>query len=510
MPRLFLLCLVAILGLAASRVVRAADRPGFLKDGTLTVCTNPTLPPMTFINGSDLSALDGFDIDLARALARYWHVAARFETMDFAGMFPSLAAGRCDLVISGVLKQRAREKLFDAVPYLESSPVVVSSGSAKPVTSFDALAGQTLAMQSGTSYAARIETINKDLVARNLPPIVIQQYPSEDQVVQQVLLGRTRNFLSQDVELFYRSAQLGDRVRVIFTPRMPDYEELAIYLRKEGQERAALTRAIDALHRDGTLERLEHKWNVGASARNALGVTTSRSRFDMPVFLSALFSRAFLKGALMTLVIALASHAMAILISLPIALKLNAPRSLWHPFLSLYVGVFRGAPTLLQLLFIWNALPQFFPIFHESWFSPFLATWICLSINESAYQVEINRAALRAIDPGQMAGGEALGMTTGQIYRHVIFPQALRVALPPTINEFISLLKTTSLASVISLQELLFVTQTQVARSFQFTEYYAAALVYYLAMVFVFLHIQKHIEKRFVWASRNGGGAHDA
>jgi polar amino acid transport system substrate-binding protein len=161
----------------------------------------------------------------------------------------------------------------------------------------------------------------------------------------------------------------------------------------------------------------------------------------------------------------------------------------------------------LQLLFIWNALPQFFPIFREQWFTPFLATLVALSINESAYQVEINRSALSAVDGGQELAADALGMSRRQVYRYVIFPQALRIALPPTINDFISLLKTTSLASVISLQELLAITQVQVARTFEFTEYYAAALVYYLAMVFFFLFLQKRVERRFSWADRKKASA---
>ncbi|KXV79753.1 transporter, partial [Acetobacter malorum] len=201
----------------------------------------------------------------------------------------------------------------------------------------------------------------------------------------------------------------------------------------------------------------------------------------------------------------------AIVISIPMAITLNSHgKSALKVVLKAYVSIFRGAPTLLQLLFIWNALPQFFPIFREQWFTPFLATLVALSINESAYQVEINRAALSAVDGGQELAADALGMTHKQVYRYVIFPQALRVALPPTINEFISLLKTTSLASVISLQELLAITQVQVARTFEFTEYYAAALIYYLAMVFFFLFLQKRVERRFSWADRKKASANAA
>ena len=165
-----------------------------------------------------------------------------------------------------------------------------------------------------------------------------------------------------------------------------------------------------------------------------------------------------------------------------------------------YVGVFRAIPTLLQLLFVWNALPQIFPIFNQPWFTPFLAALVALSLNEAAYQVEINRSALQSVDRGQYAAGLALGLNRYQIFRYIMLPQALRVAIPPTANEFITMLKLTSLASVVSLRELMTVTSQSVATTFQFTEYYAAALVYYLVMVYALTWLQSRLERKFSWS----------
>lgn len=224
--------------------------------------------------------------------------------------------------------------------------------------------------------------------------------------------------------------------------------------------------------------------------------------FDLSTFWEALFSWPFVRGALLTLGLTLAAHACAILIAVPLAVVLNGPPSVTRRLITAYVGFFRAVPTLLQLLFVWNALPQIFPVFREAWFTPFLAAWIALSLNESAYQVEINRAALSAVDSGQMAAGQAVGLKKSHIYRYIMLPQALRVALPPTMNEFITLLKLTSLASIISLQELMTVTQINVARTFQFSEYYAVALIWYLAMVCSLMGMQKLVERQFRWASR--------
>jgi len=221
--------------------------------------------------------------------------------------------------------------------------------------------------------------------------------------------------------------------------------------------------------------------------------------FDVAVFWDALFSYPFFKGACITLLLALASHSVGIALSIPTALALEGRANFARNLLRGVVSIFRGAPTLLQLLFVWNALPQFFPIFRDEWFTPFIAAWIALSLNEAAYQVEINRAALKALDKGQLAASHALALSRWQTFRYVVLPQVARIAIPPTANEFITLLKITSLASVISLQELMAVTSQTVSTTFQFSEYYAVALVYYLVMVYTLSWLQGRLERRLSW-----------
>ena len=166
-----------------------------------------------------------------------------------------------------------------------------------------------------------------------------------------------------------------------------------------------------------------------------------------------------------------------------------------------YNWIFRATPTLLQLLFIWNGLPQIWSTFASDWFKPFLAAFIALSLNEAAYMSEIIRAGLLSVDPGQELAGRALGMTRPRILRRVIVPQAIRIVIPPTGNEFITLLKLTSLAYVISLHELLTASQVRGAADFHYAEAYAAAVVYYLVIVSVLMVIQAQLERRYTWTS---------
>ncbi|HEU0114650.1 MAG TPA: amino acid ABC transporter permease [Thermomicrobiales bacterium] len=224
--------------------------------------------------------------------------------------------------------------------------------------------------------------------------------------------------------------------------------------------------------------------------------------FDWTIFWDALFSPAFASGAAITIALAAAAQAAAIVGGLGVALLRRSSLGPARFAGAAYVWLFRAIPTLLQLLFVWNALPQLIPRLRESWFSPFIASFVALTINESAYMAEIIRAGIASVDRGQTLAGKTLGLTDAQIFRLIVLPQTIRVIIPPTGNEFITLLKLTSLASVISLRELLTVTSQTVAVNFRFAELYSAATIWYLVIVSVFMVLQNQLERRFQWTSR--------
>jgi len=223
--------------------------------------------------------------------------------------------------------------------------------------------------------------------------------------------------------------------------------------------------------------------------------------FDTDLFWTALSSGPYWRGALTALELTIVAMASSIAIGFFVALAALSPRRRFRSFAWLYNWIFRATPTLLQLYFVWYALPQISDVFAGSWFTPFMAAWLALSLNEAAYMSEIIRAGLISVDPGQELAGRALGMSRRQILRKVIVPQAVRIVIPPTGNEFITLLKLTSLAFVISLHELLTAAQELSSATFQYTEPLAAALVYYLVIVSILMLIQSRLERRFTWTS---------
>jgi polar amino acid transport system permease protein len=227
--------------------------------------------------------------------------------------------------------------------------------------------------------------------------------------------------------------------------------------------------------------------------------------FDKHLFWTALSSGPYWRGALTALELTAVSLATAIAIGFFVALGALSKRRRTRSLAWIYNWLFRATPTLLQLYFVWYALPQIWSGFAGSWFTPFGAAWIALSLNEAAYMSEIIRAGLLSVDPGQELAGRALGMTRRQILRRVVVPQAVRIVIPPTGNEFITLLKLTSLAFVISLHELLTAAQTLATSTFQYPEPLLASLLYYLVIVSILMAIQSRLERRFTWTSRRRG-----
>jgi His/Glu/Gln/Arg/opine family amino acid ABC transporter permease subunit len=160
---------------------------------------------------------------------------------------------------------------------------------------------------------------------------------------------------------------------------------------------------------------------------------------------------------------------------------------------SAYVTFFRGTPLLVQIFIVYLGLPALFPWFNiDRWTAAILA----LSLNSTAYVAEIVRAGIQSIDRGQTEAALASGLTSTQLLRYVILPQAFRRIIPPLGNEFIAMLKDSSLVAVISLEELLRRSQLVVTRSYKPFEIYILAAIMYLVMTSVISFLVTRLEKR--------------
>ena len=164
--------------------------------------------------------------------------------------------------------------------------------------------------------------------------------------------------------------------------------------------------------------------------------------------------------------------------------------------LEMYTWVFRGTPLLLQLFFTYYGLR----IMAGIELSNEMAAYVTFVINYAAYFTEIFRAGIQSIDKGQYEAAKALGMNYSLTMKRIVIPQAIKVILPPTGNEAVTLIKDTALVSVIALADILRNTKSVVSRTAS-VEGYLIAAVLYLILTFVIINIFKYIEKRFAYYS---------
>jgi len=198
------------------------------------------------------------------------------------------------------------------------------------------------------------------------------------------------------------------------------------------------------------------------------------------------------EGALISLGLTAASLTLGLTGGIGIALLRLSGGKLGTGFAVTYCWFFRGTPLLVQLLMIYTALPLF-----GIRLSVIEATLLGLSLNEAAYLSETVRGGILAVPAGQSEAATALGLRARQRFRLIIWPQALRVIIPPLGNSVNGLLKTTSIASVISMDELLRRTQILVQERFLVLELFTVAALYYLVMTTVWDMVQRRLEKRF-------------
>ena len=218
-------------------------------------------------------------------------------------------------------------------------------------------------------------------------------------------------------------------------------------------------------------------------------------------FFGYLTSAYILGGVLTTVWLTLAGMAGGLVLGSLLALLRRSRRRPWRMLAAFYVWLFRGTPLLVQLIVIYTGLPQI-----GLKLDVVESALLGLTLNEAAYLSEIVRAGIGAIPPGQFDAGMALGLRRWQVMRHVVLPQALRLIIPPLGNSVNGLLKTTSVTSVISMEELLRRTQQLIQERFLVLELFAVAGLYYLAMTTVWDLVQVRLERHFGRGEQRAAG----
>ncbi|HEX4449667.1 MAG TPA: ABC transporter substrate-binding protein/permease [Kofleriaceae bacterium] len=435
--------------------------------------------PYVYEDPANPSHLVGFEVDLMDAIARRLGVKARMVQYNWSNLVQSLERGDFDVIMNGLeaTAERKDRILLSDPYYVYAETLTVRRGS--DIKSVFELGGK------------RVGTLNQTFahdILRMMPTIQPVLYEGNEEPYLDLEQGRSDAVLLDNI-IADRYGCTDKHPLLQCSPYDVARGTYVVGMRKGDDE---LARAIDGaladMRRDGELEAILRKanlWDDRQQIATSLGKTDAKKRE-----LDGAMVVEFLKAALITLELTVLAFFIAVPLGGLLAISRVYGGAIASTLARGYIELFRGTPVLLQLFVLYYGISSYVHL------GPVQAAVLGLGLNYGAYEAEVYRGALLAIPRGQTEAAKALGMRPRQILRHVLLPQALRTALPPMTNDFVSLLKDSSLVSVITVIEL--TKQMQVAaadlRSWLLPGLLCAAL--YLALSLPLSEFARVLERR--------------
>lgn len=456
--------------------------------------------PYVFHDPRIPTKLIGFEVDIIDAISEELEVSNMHFQNQWDGLIPGLKRYDYDLAINGleITEDRKKEVTFSIPYYITYQQIVVRSGS-DDIYDLEGLEGKVV----GTLKASLAERI---LIEHG--DIKVKTYDSEASSYEDLKNGRLEAVLIDEPVAKYYA---GWNPALKLTGKPIGEVVYGIVMRKQDTLlHKQINTAITKLITSGKLREILEQWDmwnymvelylddhsiskVKPFKYNAF-IESRKSELTFDDYVDRYISYMPILGeaAIVTILLSLISMILAISLGLVLALtRVYAPR----PFSFLattYIEVVRGTPLLIQLFFIYYALPSL-----GINLSPFTAAILGLGLNYAAYEAENYRAGLYSVPKGQMEAAVSLGMSRRQALKHIIIPQAIRLVIPPVTNDFISLLKDTSLVSVIAMAEL---TKRYLELSATYYDYIGTGIIVaiiYLIIGLPFVKLSKYLEKRF-------------
>lgn len=438
----------------------------------------------------------GFDVEIAALIARDLGREPQFVQILFTSLDQSAARGDFDIGLSGIEDTPARRRTLAAtIPYYEFHEVLT-------VRSADRDRLKTLADLGGRRVATLGGTIAYELLlaAERDHGITAVSYDDDVHPYGDLLNGRVDAVLLDHV--------LAERTMRRLTGLYTHHNPVAIghYIGVLAPENTGLRDRIDAVlraaMRDGRLEAIFRKWNVWSDDEAAFFLhvlagadvqatdvpgSTPQSSWEM----TRRYLPSFLTAAAVTLVLSCASMALAIAVGVLLAVGRVYGRRWLRGAIILYVEVVRGTPVLLQLFIIYYGFAEIVRL------PAFVAALVGLGLNYAAYESEIYRSALEAVPRGQLEAARVLGFSDSQTLRLIRGPQAFRLALAPMTNDFVAMLKDSSLVSVLTVMELTKQTQIFATNLGSWVIPGALCAALYLAMSLPLSQLARRLESRW-------------
>lgn len=456
--------------------------------------------PYVFFDPNSPTTLVGFEIEIIYEIAQQLGYKTEFIQTQWDGLVPGLNRFNYDVVINGleITEDRKNEVNF-SIPYYFTYEQLVVRKDQEGLESLEDLKNKKVGTLEG-SLAERI--------MRKFGGIDVRTYDSEANAYTELENERLDAVLiDAPVAMYY--AGWNPQLKLIGKPI--GEVSYGIVLRKEDTRLTeSINNALRKMIETGKLREILERWNLWNGAM-ATYLSDNTPQVTKPVkyeeylktqsrkltFLERMeryytFAPLFIDAAWLTLKLSLISMIVAVVLGLFLALmRVYAPFPIYSLSVA-YIEIIRGTPLLIQLFFIYFALPMLGINLPR-----FAAAVLALGLNYAAYEAEIYRAGLFAVPKGQMEAAISLGLTKTQSLRYIVLPQAFRIVLPPITNDFIALLKDSSLVSVIALVELTKLYGVLAATYFDYIGIGIIIAVLYLLLGLPFVKLSKMAENRF-------------
>jgi polar amino acid transport system substrate-binding protein len=463
--------------------------------------------PFVFRDSKDPSKVIGLDVDVVNALAKQMGLKAVFVQNLWDGLVPGLQAGNYDIVADGLeIVDERKESISFSDPYYYTFEQLVVNVKTENIGSLYDL------------HHKKVGTLPASLAYRILSSVHgvnIKYYEEELNAYEELASGDRLDAVLLDYAIAKYYAAPNSKLKFVGHPvgRML----YGIGLRKNDEVlRTRINAALRVLIDNGTMKSILEKWGLwnkqsaqmwGQSANytsEPVGYNEFLSSTGKEMDWKAKFNRymsfvpLLAKGAVVTIEISLFAMILAIVLGLAIAVV----RLYAHPFFArlaiFYIEVIRGTPLLIQLYLIFYGLPHI-----GLRLSPFFSAILGLGLNYAANEAENYRAGILAVPKSQMDAAFALGMSKRESLIHIIIPQALRLVIPPVTNDFIALIKDSSLVSVITLVELTTVYSQLATTYFDYLGIGLLTAAMYFLVGLPFARLSRFAEKRLAQTKKN-------
>lgn len=443
----------------------------------MRIATEPAFPPFEF-QGKN-GELAGFSIDLMKAIATAAHFQVEFQSLPFDGIIPALQAKTVDGAISSITitPERAKTLAFSR-PYFKAGLAIAIRRDNQNITNFQSLQNHKIAVQIGTTGAKKAETVTG---------AEVRSFDSAPLALQELQNGNVDAVIN-DAPVTLYAINTGNLQGIKVIQQLLTEEFYGIATAKNSLDLPLINQGLSTILENGKYQQIYQKWFKSTPPilpeRLPDANQNTNKINSLIVFWQSLPT--LLNGALVTLQLAFISGLLGLISgSLIGIIRLSTIKPL--RFLArAYIDFFRGTPLLAQIFMIYFGLPA---IFQEIGFNltlnRFIAGVVALSLNSAAYIAEVVRGGIESIENGQTEAAKSLGLNPLHTMIYVIFPQAFRRMIPPLGNEFISLLKDTSLVAVIGFEELFRKGQLIVSENYRAFEIYAAVAVIYLCLTLI-------------------------